>query len=72
MTGLTLEQIERRPDGPQARPRPVTQTAWAESRLAVVVIDQHGHQFTFDADDYSAGPNGFVDVPRRRCAPRAQ
>lgn len=32
----TLDQIERRPDGPQTRPRPVTDTAWAESRLRVI------------------------------------
>lgn len=32
----TLEQIERRPDGPQTRPRPVTDTGFREARLPVI------------------------------------
>ncbi len=35
-SGPTLEQIERRPDGPQTRPRPMTDTAWQESRLRAI------------------------------------
>lgn len=36
MSTLTLEQLERRPDTPQSRPRPVTDTARRESALAVI------------------------------------
>ena len=32
----TLDQIERRPDGPQTRPRPLTGTQRREGRLGVI------------------------------------